>query len=59
VTLIASNENIAAKDRIDAEAASCEVALAIVKLAFEGPIVLKDFGAYICAEPSNLGIDKK
>jgi hypothetical protein len=39
LTLIASNENIAAKDRIDAEAASCEVALAIVKLAFEGPIV--------------------
>jgi hypothetical protein len=47
LTLIASNENIAAKDRIDAEAASCEVALAIVKLAFEGPIVLKNFGAYL------------
>jgi hypothetical protein len=45
--LIASNENVSAKDRIDAEAASCEVALAIVKLAFEGPIVLKDFGAYL------------
>jgi hypothetical protein len=43
VTLIASNENIAAKDRIDAEAASCEVAVAIVKLAFDGPIALKDF----------------
>jgi hypothetical protein len=48
LTLIASNENnIAAKDRIDAEAASCEVALAIVKLAFEGPIVLKNFAAYL------------
>jgi hypothetical protein len=47
LTLIASNENIAAKDRIDAEAASCEVALAITKLAFEGPIVLKDFAAYL------------
>jgi hypothetical protein len=47
LTLIASNENIAAKDRIDAEAASCEVALAIVKLAFEGPIVLKDFAHYL------------
>ena len=47
LTLIASNENIAAKDRIDAEAASCEVVLAITKLAFEGPIVLKDFGAYL------------
>jgi hypothetical protein len=39
LTLIASNENIAARDRIDAEAASCEVALAIAKLAFKGPIV--------------------
>jgi hypothetical protein len=47
LTLIASNENIAAKDRIDAEAASCEVALAIVKLAFEGPIVLKNFASYL------------
>jgi hypothetical protein len=45
--LIASNEKIAAKDRIDAEAASCEVALAIVKLAFEGPIALKDFAHYL------------
>ena len=45
--LIASNEEFSAKDRIDAEAASCEVALAIAKLAFEGPIVLKDFGTYL------------
>jgi hypothetical protein len=45
--LIASNENVSAKDRIDAEAASCEVALAIVKLAFEGPIVLKDFASHL------------
>jgi hypothetical protein len=43
LVLIAGNENVSAKDRIDAEAASCEVALAITKLAFEGPIVLKDF----------------
>jgi hypothetical protein len=47
LTLIASNESIVAKDRIDAQAASCEVALAITKLAFEGPIVLKDFAAYL------------
>jgi hypothetical protein len=47
LTLIASNENIAAKDRIDAEAASCEVALGITKLAFEGPIVLRDFVSYL------------
>jgi hypothetical protein len=47
-TIIASNENnIAAKDKIDTEAASCEVAVAITKLAFEGPIVLKDFAAYL------------
>jgi hypothetical protein len=47
-TIIARNENnIAAKDKIDAEAASCEVAVAIVKLAFEGPIVLKNFAAYL------------
>ena len=47
LVLIASNENVSAKDRIDAEAASCEVALAIVKLAFEGPIVLRDFASYL------------
>ena len=33
LVLIAGNENVSAKDRIDAEAASCEVALAIAKLA--------------------------
>jgi hypothetical protein len=47
LTLIAGNENVSAKDRISAEAASCEVALAITKLAFEGPIVLKNFAAYL------------
>jgi hypothetical protein len=47
LVLIAGNENVSAKDRIDAEAASCEVALAITKLAFEGPIVLKNFAAYL------------
>jgi hypothetical protein len=47
LVLIASNENVSAKDRIDADAASCEVAVAIAKLAFEGPLVLKDFGAYM------------
>jgi hypothetical protein len=40
-------ENVSAKDRIDAEAASCEVVLAIVKLAFEEPTVLKNFAAYL------------
>jgi hypothetical protein len=47
LVLIASNENISAKDRMDTEAASCEVALAITKLAFEGPIVLRDFARYL------------
>jgi hypothetical protein len=48
--IIASNDeedNISAKDRINAEAAAaCEVALAITKLAFEGPIIMKGFSAY-------------
>jgi hypothetical protein len=52
--LITSNEEFSAKDRIDAEAASCEVALAITKLAFKDPIVLKHFEAYICADHSDL-----
>jgi hypothetical protein len=47
LVLIASNEeeeDISAKDRINAEAAAaCEVALTITKLAFEGPIILKGF----------------
>jgi hypothetical protein len=44
LVLIAGNENVSAKDRIDAEAASsCEVALAITKLAFEGPIMIRHF----------------
>jgi hypothetical protein len=47
LVLIAGNENVSAKDRIDAEAASYEVALAITKLAFQGPIVLKNFAAYL------------
>jgi hypothetical protein len=55
LVLIASNENISAKDRIDAEAASCEVvALAITKLAFEGPIILKGFSAYFCGDDDDL-----
>jgi hypothetical protein len=47
LTLIASNDNVSAKDRINAEACACEVALAIVKLASEGPIVLRDFARYL------------
>jgi hypothetical protein len=47
LVLIASNEKASARDRIDADAASCEIAVAIAKLAFEGPIVLKDFEAYL------------
>jgi hypothetical protein len=53
LVLIASNEEEDIYqlriDRINADiaAAACEVALAIVKLAFEGPIVLKDFASYL------------
>jgi hypothetical protein len=39
---IASNESLSARDRIEAEKTACEVALACVKLAYEGPIVMKD-----------------
>jgi hypothetical protein len=44
-------------DRINADiaAAACEVvALAITKLAFEGPIILKGFSAYICGDDDDL-----
>jgi hypothetical protein len=50
--IIASNEEDIYQlriDRINADiaAAACEVvALAITKLKFEGPIILKDFSAY-------------
>jgi hypothetical protein len=56
LVLIAGNENVSAKDRIDAEAASCEVvALAITKLTFEDPpIILKGFSAYICGDDDDL-----
>jgi hypothetical protein len=37
-------------DRVNAEACACEVALAITKLTFEGPIILKDFSAYFCGD---------
>ena len=42
LVLVASNEDVLAKDRIAAEAGACEVAVALVKLAYEGPIILKD-----------------
>ena len=52
--LIASNEEEDTYqlkiDRINAEACACEVALAITKLTFEGPIILKGFSAYFCGD---------
>ena len=45
--MVGQADSFTAKDKIDAEAASCEVAVAITKLAFEGLIVLKDFAAYL------------
>jgi hypothetical protein len=47
LVLIASNNDVSAKDRINAEACACELAVAIAKLAFEGPIILKDFSVYL------------
>jgi hypothetical protein len=45
---MASDESVSPRDRIGAEKAGCEVAIAIVKLQFEGPIILKD----VCAQIS-------
>jgi hypothetical protein len=45
---MASDETISPRDRIEAEKAGCEVAIAIVKLQFERPIILKD----VCAQIS-------
>jgi hypothetical protein len=58
LVLIAGNENVSAKDRIAAETASCEVALAITKLAFEGPVVLKDM-RHTCVDPGSDGIESQ
>jgi hypothetical protein len=38
---MADDESVSPCDRIEAEKAGCEMAIAIVKLQFEGPIVLK------------------
>jgi hypothetical protein len=38
---MADDESVSPRDRIEAEKAGCEMAIAIVKLQFEGPIVLK------------------
>ena len=54
LVLIASNEEEDTYqlkiDRINAEACACQVALAITKLTFEGPIILKGFSAYFCGD---------
>jgi hypothetical protein len=39
---MASDETVSPRDRIEAEKAGCEVALALVKLQLEGPVILKD-----------------
>jgi hypothetical protein len=44
---MADDETVSPRDTLEAKKAGCEVALAITKLAFEGPIVLKDFAAYL------------
>jgi hypothetical protein len=45
---MAEDETISPRNTIEAEKAGCEVAVAIVKVQFEGPIVLKD----VCAQIS-------
>jgi hypothetical protein len=59
LVLIASNEEEEDTyqlkiDRINAEACACEVALAITKLTFEGPIILKGFSTYFCGDDDDL-----
>jgi hypothetical protein len=53
LVLIASNDSVSAKDRINAEACAYEVTLAITKLTFEGPIILKGFSAYFCGDDND------
>lgn len=43
----ASDEQLRPRDRLAAEAGVCEVAIALAKLAFEGPIILKDYSDYL------------
>jgi hypothetical protein len=45
---MASDETVSPHVRIEAEKAACEVAVAIVKLQFEEPIILNDVCMYVC-----------
>ena len=45
---MASDETVSPHDRIEAEKAGCEVAVAIVKLQFEEPIILNDVCVCVC-----------
>jgi hypothetical protein len=53
LVLIAGTDNVSAKDRINAEACACEVALAITKFTLESPIILKNFSAYFCGDDND------
>jgi hypothetical protein len=46
---MASDETVSPHDRIEAEKAGCEVAVAIVKLQFEEPIILNDVCVCVCS----------
>jgi hypothetical protein len=45
---MASDETVSPRNRIEAEKAGCEVAVAIIKLQFEEAIILRD----VCAQIS-------
>lgn len=43
----ASDEHLHPSDRLNAEVVACEVAIALAKLSFEDPIMLRDYGDYL------------
>ena len=47
---MASDETVSPHDRIEAEKAGCEVAVAIVKLQFEEPIISNDVCVCVCVQ---------
>jgi hypothetical protein len=49
LTAIASSESMPARDRIAAEESAAEVALAIVKVATEGPAIMRNYNSLITA----------
>jgi hypothetical protein len=52
---MASDETVSPHDRIEAEKAGCEVAVAIVKLQFEEPIISNDVCVCVCSNLIPIG----